>query len=295
MNPSRLSVSFPVAEPPGSLDAAIPVFHRLIQRGLVEGLVIDVADYRHVPDGPGVLLVGHDVDYGITSSALTVTRKRTADSLADQFRDAVRMALGAMDSIAYDGELVTTFTRSALTVAIPDRKLEQAGVDVAATALTELAPVVEEIWGEAATIEVAEREDVRRAPRLAVTAPAEAGDGALERLGGARVPGQSAWDIRVEDLISLREGDDDFVLLDVREESELEIATLGGRNIPLADLEENLDQLEKDAHIVVHCRAGRRGAKATTALREAGFENAWNLNGGLMAWRDRVDPTIPQY
>ena len=295
MNPSRVSVSFAATEPPGSLDPAIPVFHRLIQRGLVEGLVIDVADYRHVPDGPGVLLVGHDVDYGVTKTALTVTRKRTAAPLAEQFRDAVRMALGAMDSIAYDGELVATFNRSAVTVAIPDRRLEQDGVDLAADALGELAPVVAEIWGDDATIAEVERADSRRAPRLSVTAPAAAGDRALERLGGARIPGQSAWDIRVEDLLHLREGDADFLLLDVREESELEIATLGGRNIPLADLEENLDQLDRDAHIVVHCRAGRRGAKATTTLREAGFENAWNLNGGLMAWRDRVDPSIPQY
>ena len=295
MNPSRVSVTFPATEPPASLDPAISAFHRLIQRGLVEGLVIDVADYRHVPDGPGVLLVGHDVDYGVTTGAFTVTRKRTAAPLADQFRDAVRMALGAMESIAYDGELVATFNRSNLTVAIPDRKLEQDGHDVAADALAALTPVVAEIWGDEAHIATVERDDARRAPRLSVAAPAEAGAGALERLGGARIPGQSAWDIRVEDLIELRARDGDFVLLDVREESELEIATLGGRNIPLADLEENLDQLDKDAHIVVHCRAGRRGAKATTALREAGFENAWNLNGGLMAWRDRVDPSIPQY
>jgi rhodanese-related sulfurtransferase len=293
MNPQRLKVTFPAAAPPASLDPAIPVFHRFIQRGQVEGLVIDVADYRHVPQGPGVLLIGLDVDYGISGEGLTVTRKRSAhDRAGDQFRDAVRMGLGFLDALAYDGELDDSFDRQRTTVAVLDRSL--AG-DVTADLVGEIEPVANEIWGEARVTPIGNN-DARTAATVNVAAEAGAGEGALERLGGSRAPGQSGgWDIRVEDLIELRERDADFVLLDVREESELEITTLGGKNIPLADLPNRLDELDKDAHIVVHCRAGRRGGMATAQLREAGFTNAWNLNGALMAWKDRVDPTIPRY
>jgi rhodanese-related sulfurtransferase len=293
MNPRRLTVTFPATTPPASLDPAIEVFHRFIQRGLVEGLVIDVADYRHVPQGPGVLLIGLDVDYGVSADGLTVTRKRSSeDPAGDQFRDAVRMGLGFLQSLDYDGGLDGEFDRSRVTVAVPDRSLDG---DVAGDLIAEIEPVTNEIW-VAAKVTAVESDDPRRAASVGVEADAAAGDGALERLGGSRAPGQSGgWDIRVEEFVELRESGADFVLLDVREESELEITTLGGVNIPLADLPDRLDELDKDAHVIVHCRAGRRGGMATAQLREAGFTNAWNLNGALMAMKDRVDPSIPKY
>lgn len=293
MKPRRLSVTFPAVTAPASLDPVIGVFHRFIQRGLVEGLVIDVADYRHVPQGPGVLLVGHDVDYGLSDRGLTVTRKRSLeDPAGDQFRDAVRMGLGFLASLEYDGELEANFDRSRVTVSVPDRSLEG---DVASDLVAEVEPVAAEIWGEA-KVTIVNSDDPRSVASISVEADASAADGALERLGGSRAPGQSGgWDLKVEDFVELRESGADFVLLDVREESELEITTLGGVNIPLADLPDRMDELDKDAHIIVHCRAGRRGGMATAQLREAGFTNAWNLNGALMAMKDRVDPSIPRY
>lgn len=293
MNPRRLTVTFPATSPPASLDPVIGVFHRFIQRGLVEGLVIDVADYRHVPEGPGVLLVGHDVDYGLSDRGLTVTRKRSSEATAgDQFRDAVRMGLGFLEALEYDGELEAAFDRSRVTVTAPDRSLSG---EVAADLAVEIEPAAAEIWGDAKVTTIAS-ENPRTSPSIGVEADPSAGDDALERLGGSRAPGQSGgWDIKVEDFVELRESGTDFVLLDVREESELEITTLGGINIPLADLPDRLDELDKDAHVIVHCRAGRRGGMATAQLREAGFTNAWNLNGALMALKDRVDPSIPRY
>ena len=56
-----------------------------------------------------------------------------------------------------------------------------------------------------------------------------------------------------------------------------------------------MKQLDKDAHTVLHCKVGPRGAKAVAALRAAGFENTWNVQGGIAAWSDRIDTKMPKY
>jgi adenylyltransferase/sulfurtransferase len=106
---------------------------------------------------------------------------------------------------------------------------------------------------------------------------------------------QSPWDIAVEDLSRLREEGVDFVLLDVREPNEFEIANLGGRLIPLKTLASRLAELDRTAHVVVHCRSGGRSARAVELLRASGFENAWNVQGGILAWIDRIDPSLTRY
>ena len=60
-------------------------------------------------------------------------------------------------------------------------------------------------------------------------------------------------------------------------------------------LSQHLGEFDKAAHIVVHCRSGGRSAKAVNAMRAAGFTNAWNVNGGILAWADQVDPSVPKY
>lgn len=105
---------------------------------------------------------------------------------------------------------------------------------------------------------------------------------------------QSEWDITVEELKVLRDEEGDFVLVDVRETHEVEAVEIGGKHIPLGELAARLDELDKDAHIVVHCKSGGRSAKAVEILRGQGFGNAWNLQGGLLAWIDRIDPSLPK-
>ena len=70
---------------------------------------------------------------------------------------------------------------------------------------------------------------------------------------------------------------------------------IGGKLMPLATLHEHLDELDRRSHIIAHCRSGHRSAKAVALLRESGFEDAWSLNGGLMNWIDRIDPSLPRY
>lgn len=106
---------------------------------------------------------------------------------------------------------------------------------------------------------------------------------------------QSPWDMSVEDLKQLLDDEAEFVLIDVREEREFEICNLGGDLIPLGALPERIGELDASAHVVVYCRSGARSAKAVELLREAGFENAWNVQGGILAWIDRIDPSLTRY
>lgn len=109
------------------------------------------------------------------------------------------------------------------------------------------------------------------------------------------MPIQSPWDISVEDLKRLRDEGADFVLVDVREPHEYEICHLDGELIPLGTFPGRQGELDRDAHIVVHCRSGGRSAKAVEAMRSAGFKNAWNVNGGILAWIERIDPSLTPY
>ena len=85
-------------------------------------------------------------------------------------------------------------------------------------------------------------------------------------------------------------------LVDVREPGEWAIAHLPGAHlIPKGELAERVDELTRAAKVVVYCRSGIRSAEATRFLLDLGFANVRTLHGGLNAWAQRVDPTVPQY
>ncbi|MCH8954469.1 hypothetical protein IIA28_04015 [candidate division KSB1 bacterium] len=89
---------------------------------------------------------------------------------------------------------------------------------------------------------------------------------------------------------------DEQVIIDVRAPHEFDICRIpNSRLIPLGELEKSVHELERSQEIVVHCRSGERSAKAIKFLREAGFEKVKNLKGGILAWADEVDPSVPKY
>jgi molybdopterin/thiamine biosynthesis adenylyltransferase/rhodanese-related sulfurtransferase len=88
---------------------------------------------------------------------------------------------------------------------------------------------------------------------------------------------------------------DDLFILDVREPHEYQICNLGGHLIPLGDLPQRVSELDSSREIVAHCRSGKRSAEASEFLRQAGFRKVLNLKGGILAWSDEVDPTVPKY
>ena len=100
----------------------------------------------------------------------------------------------------------------------------------------------------------------------------------------------------VEDLKTRIDRADPFLLLDVRETREFEICRIPGSVlIPLGELPARLSELEGRDDIVVHCKSGVRSGKAVRLLHEAGHAGARNLEGGILAWIDRIDPTLPKY
>ena len=102
-------------------------------------------------------------------------------------------------------------------------------------------------------------------------------------------------EIRPEELKAKLDAGDDMFILDVREPHEYQICNIGGHLIPLGDLPARLNELDSSRDIVVHCRSGVRSAKAVTLLRQAGFGKVKNLAGGILAWSDKVDPTVAKY
>jgi adenylyltransferase/sulfurtransferase len=103
--------------------------------------------------------------------------------------------------------------------------------------------------------------------------------------------------ISVETLKRKLDAHEDFFLLDVREPHEVPIANLGAPLIPVGELEKRIAELapQKDREIVIHCRSGARSQKAALILKNAGFRHVENLAGGILAWADKIDPTMPKY
>ncbi|HKV29305.1 MAG TPA: molybdopterin-synthase adenylyltransferase MoeB [Candidatus Acidoferrales bacterium] len=92
----------------------------------------------------------------------------------------------------------------------------------------------------------------------------------------------------------LDRGDDPYIL-DVREPHEYQICNLHGHLIPLGELPKRVSELDSSREIVAHCRSGKRSAEAVEFLTKAGFRKIWNLKGGILAWSDEVDPSVPKY
>jgi adenylyltransferase/sulfurtransferase len=89
---------------------------------------------------------------------------------------------------------------------------------------------------------------------------------------------------------------DQFVLIDVREPHEYQICRIpGSQLIPLRDLPKRVSELNSADEIVVHCKSGGRSAKAVEFLTKAGFRKVSNLTGGILAWSEKIDPTVPKY
>jgi adenylyltransferase/sulfurtransferase len=102
-------------------------------------------------------------------------------------------------------------------------------------------------------------------------------------------------EIRAEELKKRLDAGENLFLLDVREEFEFETSNIGGHLIPLPELSRRMSELDVNQQIVAVCKMGPRGAKAVQMLNKAGFNQVWNLTGGIHAWSDRVDHGVRKY
>jgi adenylyltransferase/sulfurtransferase len=103
--------------------------------------------------------------------------------------------------------------------------------------------------------------------------------------------------VTVETLKKKLDAKEDIFVLDVREPHEYPIANLGAPLIPVGSIESRISELaeHKNAEIIIHCRSGARSQKAALALKAAGFTNVSNLTGGILAWAEKIDPSMPKY
>ncbi len=100
--------------------------------------------------------------------------------------------------------------------------------------------------------------------------------------------------INVEELKIKLDKKENFHLIDVREPFEYDEANIGGQLIPLGDLSDHLDELEKwkDEEIVLMCRSGQRSGNAQQFLQTQGFSDVYNLEGGMLAWQEMEEGKI---
>ena len=103
-------------------------------------------------------------------------------------------------------------------------------------------------------------------------------------------------DITVEKLNEMRENGEAHTLLDVREDNELSIANIDGvLHIPMNSVPLRIDELPSDRPLIVMCHSGMRSAQVQAWLAENVFENTLNLAGGIDAWSERIDQSVPKY
>ena len=92
-------------------------------------------------------------------------------------------------------------------------------------------------------------------------------------------------EMNASELKELIDSGKDIFLLDVREKEEIDIGLIDGYTmIPLDQVENNLDKIPKDKQVVVYCMSGGRSAHITEFLESKGYDNVFNLSGGIMSW-----------
>ena len=128
MDLQQVSLKFFIENPGGADQSAlIPIFHRWIREdALGEELLIDVADYRHVPEGPGVMIIGHEAHYGLDATGgelgLLFSRRRDALGAAeDRLAEAFKRTLRAGSQLESESELGWTFATDRFEVGVLSR------------------------------------------------------------------------------------------------------------------------------------------------------------------------------
>jgi adenylyltransferase/sulfurtransferase len=101
--------------------------------------------------------------------------------------------------------------------------------------------------------------------------------------------------LSAKDLKRRMDAGENLFILDVREPFEYKIANIGGKLIPQNEVPQRLAEIDRDREIIVQCKSGGRSQRIAEFLKQSGFPNVANLAGGILAWSDEVDPTVPKY
>ena len=98
--------------------------------------------------------------------------------------------------------------------------------------------------------------------------------------------------ISVDELKELIDTNANYQLIDVRENHEYESANIGGELIPMQTVPEHLEKIDKDKQVVVMCRSGKRSANVIQFLEQKGYDNLYNLDGGILDWKAEIDNSL---
>ncbi len=103
--------------------------------------------------------------------------------------------------------------------------------------------------------------------------------------------------ITVQELKNLIDNNKEHVLIDVREQHEYDFVNLGAELIPVSAVASKIDNFDREEEIVVvHCRSGARSANIIHQVQQLrGYENLYNLEGGILAWAKEIDSSLPTY
>lgn len=103
-------------------------------------------------------------------------------------------------------------------------------------------------------------------------------------------------EVTASELKKMKDANEDFQLIDVREPHEADICEIGGMLIPMGEIMDHVDEIAKDKKVIVHCRSGKRSTTVIQALEsEQGFTNLYNLKGGILAYADEIDSSLAKY
>ena len=103
-------------------------------------------------------------------------------------------------------------------------------------------------------------------------------------------------EISVDELKEMQDNGEVFQLVDVREPNEFEICSLGGDEIPMSQIMTRYQEISKEKKVIIHCKSGKRSANVINALEQnLGYENLYNLEGGILAWAQEIDSEMDQY
>jgi len=178
MIPKRLSIKLFVEDPSAvNLPDVMPVFQRWIQEHTVEGLLIDVIDYKHVPDGPGIILIADEGDYGLDMGngrpGLKYVRKRHSfESLAELLSESFRLAFTAGQKLGEEPTLEDlNISVNELEIAFLDRLNTPNTADTFDAASEDINAFLQQVFGDTETSVVQVDNDRREPLTIRVAIP----------------------------------------------------------------------------------------------------------------------------
>ena len=94
----------------------------------------------------------------------------------------------------------------------------------------------------------------------------------------------------------INSNNNDYQLIDIRDDYEYDICCIGGEKISMYSIIENINKVSKSKKVIIYCRTGSRSSNIIDLIeKKFQYKNIYNLEGGIMKWREDIDPTLEKY